>query len=107
MLFSVNAWASGKIQLQANVLDDETVRPQFGLAVYQHLMKRAALNSWAGYGVRYLEDSPDVNWLVLKNELQVNVKNNWTVSPGLELQWDVTNSDYRNKFYVRADYKIW
>lgn len=107
LLLTSNAFASGKLQVQGNVTDGENVRPQVGFAIWHPLMKKVAFNSWTGWGVRPYDDQEDVNWLVAKNEVQLFLGKRWTVSPGFEWGHDFTSQQSLNKFYVRADLKLW
>lgn len=104
---SASCYASGKLSVQGNFYDDgQQVRPMVGLSVYEKISKRLAFNGWAGYGNQFLETRNDVDWLVAKAQLDMNMKR-LTVSPGVQYKV-LLDDNFRDVIpYLRADFQLW
>lgn len=111
-LGTVPAFASGKITLQNNLYDEgKTYRPMIGFGVYEKLTKKLHLNAWTGYGIQPLEVKDDVNWLVAKAQVDMEMGKRLVVSPGYQYKHLFGDSDTPSEDhhipYFSLSYKLW
>jgi hypothetical protein len=107
ILFSAVSLAGGKLSLQANVENEQDVKPLVGLGVYHPLGKSLAFNGWAGFGSQPLEVSEDVNWTTVKGQLDLLLPKDWTISPGYQYAHVWPSDRDRNIFFVKFSYELW
>lgn len=105
-LFALSANASLKLQAQANGYDNgENTRPQLGIAYYQPLMKKVALNSWAGMGYEAFQTKEQVRWSSAKASLDFYIKD-LTVAFGMQLK-DIQGADNSRSYaFMKLEYKL-
>lgn len=105
-LFALSANASLKLQAQANGYDGgENTRPQLGVAYYQPLMKKVALNTWAGMGYEPFETKEQVRWSSAKASLDFYIKD-ITVAFGMQYK-DIQGADNSRSYgFLKLEYKL-
>lgn len=100
------AHASLKIQAQANGYEGgDHTRPQVGVAYYQPLMKKVALNTWAGMGYEPFLTKEQVRWTSAKGSLDFFIKD---ITLGLGMQYkDIQGADNSRSYaFVKLEYKV-
>jgi len=118
LLFSMNAYASGKISLEPRYDSvDGKMSGIIGFSVWERLSPKVSYDGWAGYGTDgtpygYQDSSLFHNWVVVKNQLNVDLSETIQASPGVRMQYNPTASDmeiprYLEEYYVRFTYVLW
>lgn len=106
LLSGLTANASLKLQLQGNGYDNGThTRPQVGVAFYQPIMKKVALNTWAGGGYEAFQTKEQVRWSSAKASLDYYFKD-LTVAIGAQVK-DIQGADNSRSYgFVKLEYKL-
>ena len=108
LILSGSVFAGGKLQLQNNFFHDgKDYRPTAGFSVYQRLNKQLASNSWVGAGVFPLEERADTKWFVAKTEIQMDLKKDWVLSPGVTYKQLLGENERDMIPYLKAEFKLW
>lgn len=106
LFVGLSANASLKLQLQGNGYDGgDHVRPQVGIAYYQPLLKKVALNSYIGTGIEPFQTKEAVRWSTAKASLDFFIKD---VTLGLGGQFkDIEGADNSRSYgFVKLEYKL-
>lgn len=85
-------------------LDSEKMGVTGGASYYQPLMKKLALNTWAGAG--YRPEPLDSVWYGANVELDM-IFGDFTASPGFQYRASPTTIDNDNSVGVKLSYKVW
>jgi hypothetical protein len=106
LFVGLSANASLKLQLQANGYEGgDKTRPQVGLAYYQPLMKKVALNTWMGMGQEPFLTKETVTWATAKASLDFFIKD-VTLGIGGQVK-DIEGADNSRAYgFVKLEYKL-
>lgn len=117
-LFSVNAYASGKISVEPRYDSvDGKMSGIVGFSIWEKVLPVMSYDGWVGYGTDgtpygYRDESLFHNWIVVKNQVNVELSDSIMASPGVRMQYNPTASDmevprYLEEYYVRFTYTLW
>lgn len=105
-LLSSIACASLKLQVQGNAFQDTgEMRPQFGLSYHQPIVKKLALNIWAGTGWEVDDKRQDTNWYVTKASLDFT-HDKFMMGLGHQIKDSEIEGDKRDIVFVKLEYKL-
>ena len=106
LLFANTVYATVKLQAIANGYDNnQNVRPQFGIVLYQPIFKSLVLNAYAGIGIEAFDNKDDVRWTVAKGSIDYTIKR-ITVGAGYAHKDNTEVSNGRDYSFIKLEYKL-